>query len=172
MTAGSPSQHSKPAFSLRPLLAADEEFSYEVYASTRAAEMELVPWTAEQKAAFLRMQFEAQHRHYHLHNPQALWQVIEAGGKRVGRLVTDDSQAEQFLLMDIALLPEYRGRGIGSAIMTDLLAAAAKAHKTIVLHVEPNNPALGLYTRLGFVVTGQAGFYMEMRWQAPVETQA
>ena len=163
MTTDAAAPSNIAAFTLRPLLAQDEDFSFQVYASTRAAEMNLVDWGPEQKAAFLRMQFNAQRQHYHLHYPQALWQVIEQQGQGIGRLITDDSHEELFLLMDIALLPEYCGRGIGSAIMLDLLRAAGLAHKTVSLHVEPNNPALNLYQRLGFVVCNQSGFYLEMR---------
>jgi ribosomal protein S18 acetylase RimI-like enzyme len=150
-------------YSLRPLGEPDEDFSFRVYASTRADEMALVDWTDEQKAAFLRMQFNAQRQHYHLHYPQAVWQVIEQDGRAIGRLVTDDSEPRSFLLMDIALLPEYRGRGVGTAILLDLLLVADNAMKTVSLHVEPNNPALNLYQRLGFVVCGQAGYYLEMK---------
>jgi ribosomal protein S18 acetylase RimI-like enzyme len=151
------------AFTLRILSEADEEFSFTVYASTRIAEMELVNWPDEQKNAFLRMQFNAQHQHYRLHYPQALWQVIEVAGQAAGRLVSDDADARLFLLMDIALLPEYRGRGIGTAILRSLLQAAGRACKTVSLHVEPNNPALRLYQRLGFEIYAQSGFYLEMK---------
>jgi ribosomal protein S18 acetylase RimI-like enzyme len=152
-----------PVFTLRPLGEADEAFSFAVYASTRAAEMELVNWTVEQKNDFLRMQFNAQCQHYHRHYPQAGWQVIEVAGQTAGRLVSDDSSAQTLLLMDIALLPGYRGQGIGTAILRSLLAAAERAHKTVALHVEPNNPALRLYRRLGFEIYAQSGFYLEMR---------
>jgi ribosomal protein S18 acetylase RimI-like enzyme len=151
-----------PAFSLRPLGEADEEFSFAVYASTRAAEMELVNWSTEQKNTFLRMQFNAQRQHYRLHYPQARWQVIEVAGKAAGRLVSDDA-GTQLLLMYIALLPESRGQGIGTALLGSLLAAAEQAHKSVTLHVEPNNPALHLYRRLGFEICAQSGFYLEMR---------
>ena len=186
-----------PAYRLRPLEKADEAFSFAVYASTRAAEMELVDWTQEQKNAFLQMQFNAQRQHYHLHYPQARWQVIEAAGqppqggrdttltplrafevqgvqgarppqggreaRAAGRLVGDDARDDLFLIMDIALLPEYRGRGIGTAILHELLGAADRAGKTVMLHVEPNNPALRLYRRLGFEISAKSGYYLEMK---------
>jgi ribosomal protein S18 acetylase RimI-like enzyme len=155
--------HDPTAFTLRPLGEADEEFSFAVYASTRATEMEQIDWSVEQKNAFLRMQFNAQRQHYHLHYPQACWQVIEVAGQAAGRLVCDDSGAQLSLVMDIALLPEYRGMGIGTAILRGLLMAAERAHKTISLHVEPNNPALRLYQRLGFEICAQSGFYLEMK---------
>jgi ribosomal protein S18 acetylase RimI-like enzyme len=154
---------ASPAFTLRPLGEADEEFSFAVYASTRAAEMERINWSTAQKDAFLRMQFDAQRQHYHRHYPLAGWQVIEVAGQAAGRLILDDSSAQVSLLMDIALLPGYRGQGIGTAILRGLLAEAERARKTISLHVEPNNPALRLYQRLGFEICAQSGFYLEMK---------
>src|SRR4051812_19114238 len=53
-----------PGISLRPITDADLSFLYKVYASTRAQEMALVPWSDAQKQAFVRMQFEAQHKYY------------------------------------------------------------------------------------------------------------
>jgi ribosomal protein S18 acetylase RimI-like enzyme len=154
---------SPPTFSLRPLCETDEAFSFAVYACTRAAEMALVDWTEQQKSAFLRMQFNAQRQHYRLHFPQARWQVIEVCGQAAGRLISDDSGTQMSILMDIALLPEYRSQGIGTAILRGLLTAAQHAHKSVSLHVEPHNPALRLYQRLGFEICAQSGFYLEMR---------
>ncbi len=148
---------------LRPLDTLDEDFSFQVYASTRADEMNLLDWSDGQKTAFLQMQFNAQRQHYKLHYPQAAWQVIEQYGHALGRLVTDNSSAQVFLLMDIAVFPHYRGRGIGTAILQDLLLTASRMHKTVSLHVEPNNRAFNLYQRLGFVACGQSGFYIEMK---------
>jgi ribosomal protein S18 acetylase RimI-like enzyme len=152
-----------PAFRLRVLEDADEAFSRTVYASTRAAEMDQLNWSGEQKDAFLRMQFVAQRQHYLLHYPRALWQVIEVQGQAAGRLIVDDADARLVLLMDIALLPQFQGQGIGTAILSGLLRAAERARKRVALHVEPNNPALRLYQRLGFVVCAQSGFYLEMK---------
>jgi ribosomal protein S18 acetylase RimI-like enzyme len=154
-----------PAYQLRPLTGPDEDFSFRVYAGTRAEEMRLVNWPAEQIEAFLQMQFYAQRQHYRQHYPQAVWQVIEQDGRGIGRLISDDSDPQLFLLMDIALLPEARGRGTGTAVLQDLVQAAEQTHKTISLHVEPQNPAIHLYQRLGFVVCGQSGYYLEMQRQ-------
>ena len=58
---------SVPMINLRMVKESDNDFSFSVYASTRADEMELVDWTMEQKDAFLHMQFEAQTTHYSLY---------------------------------------------------------------------------------------------------------
>jgi ribosomal protein S18 acetylase RimI-like enzyme len=70
-------------------------------------------------------------------------------------------------LMDIALLPEHRGRGIGSALLHDLFAEAAAAGKRVTVHVEEYNPARRLYERLGFKKIGEHGVYHLMEWRPP-----
>ncbi len=142
---------------------ADEEFFFTVYASTRTEELSVVPWTAEQKEAFLRMQSHAQLTDYHQNYPQAKYQIIEQGAKPVGRMIVDDS-GDPIILMDIALLPEYRNAGIGTALIRELMARAEKMKRALRLHVETFNPAMRLYTRLGFVKSGEISMYHEMTW--------
>jgi GNAT superfamily N-acetyltransferase len=154
---------------LRLALPEDEQFLEAVYASTRAEEMQLVPWTDEQKQAFVRMQYRAQRQSYQDQYPNSQVYVIEQLGQPVGRMIVDRSAAS-ILLMDIALLPEYRNRGLGSALVRDLLDEADRLRKTVMLHVEDFNPAVNLYLRLGFVKTGTAGLYSEMSRQ-PGETR-
>ncbi len=101
------------------LLAASEQddaFLFQVYASTRADEMALVNWTAEQKTAFLQMQFNAQRQHYRTYYPAATYQVIAREDVPIGRLIVNRSP-DEILLMDIALLPEQRNAGIGTALI-------------------------------------------------------
>jgi ribosomal protein S18 acetylase RimI-like enzyme len=158
------------ALMLRPVDAGDEEFIYQVYASTREAEMALVDWTAEQKTAFLRMQVNAQTDHYKNYYPHARYHVIQRDGVPVGRLITDQS-LKNILIIDIALLPEYRNARIGTAVMQNLMNYATEINLPVILRVEFFNPALNLYARLGFVKTGEMTIYHEMTWtpvQVPV----
>ena len=67
--------------------------------------------------------------------------------------------------MDIALLPEHRGAGIGSAVLRGLLAEAAAAGKPVRIHVERLNPARRLYERLGFAPIEDKGVYYLMEWR-------
>ncbi len=151
---------------LRAILPEDELFSYSVYASTRESEMALVSWTGEQKAAFLRMQYEAQKAHYAAYFPSAQVFVIELANIPAGRMILNET-GEDFLLIDIALLPEYRSQGIGSQLLQDLQQHAGQASKPIRLHVEIFNPAARLYERLGFRKTAESGIYEEMVWEGP-----
>lgn len=143
--------------------AADRDFLFEVYAASRDAEMALVPWTEAQKQAFLRMQFDAQDRHYRAHYPDAQFQVIHHEGRAIGRLYVYECAGE-IRVMDIALLPPWRGRGIGTSLLRDILARAAASSRAVTLHVEHHNPARRLYHRLGFRPVGEDGVYLRMRW--------
>ena len=150
----------------RPMSEADLGFLQRLYASTREEELAPVPWSEEQKAEFLRFQFDAQHKHYQEHFPDAEYQVIELGGKPIGRLYIDRREDEHRLI-DIALLPAHRGGGIGGGIMRDVLDEAAAVGKRVRIHVEMNNPALRLYERLGFENIEEQGVYYLMEWTPP-----
>ena len=151
--------------SLRLATPVDEDFLYQVYASTREDEMAIVPWTLEQKEAFVRMQFNAQRQSYRMQFPEATYEIILRDQVPIGRLIlsrTDD----RILLIDIALLPEYRHNGIGSTFIQDLQSESAKAGMPLRLYVETFNPALRLYERLGFLKMAENGIYYEMEWRA------
>lgn len=149
----------------RPRADADSEFLYQVYASTRFEELAPVPWTDQQKEGFLRQQFHAQDTHYRQHFPRAEYLVVELNDGPIGRLYVDRS-VHLLRIIDIALLPEYRGRGIGGALMRQLLDEARASGKPVQIHVEVNNPALRLYERLGFVRAEDVGVYYRLVWDA------
>jgi GNAT superfamily N-acetyltransferase len=141
----------------------DEAFLYEVYASTRTEELAVVDWDEAHKAAFLHMQFAAQHQFYQEHYTKTDFLIILRYAVPVGRLYIARWQ-DEIRIMDIALLPPYRNAGIGTAILRDLLAEAAAAHKPVRIHVEKFNPALQLYERLGFTPIEDKGVYLFMEW--------
>jgi ribosomal protein S18 acetylase RimI-like enzyme len=154
-----------PDLGFRPIAPADEEFLYRVYASTREEELAPVPWDDEQKEAFLRMQFAAQHSHYQEHYADARFEIVLAGEQPIGRLYVDRRE-DELRIIDIALLPEHRGRGIGGRLMRPLLEEAAAGGLPVRIHVERENPAMRLYERLGFRQTGDTGVYLLMEWRA------
>lgn len=146
---------------LRPIGEADTDFLLRVYGSTREDELNLVAWSDEQKAAFVQHQFHAQHSHYQTYYGGASFDVIEADGEPVGRLYVARWPAE-IRIVDIALLPAHRGRGIGGRLIRDLLAEGDAAGTPVSIHVEQYNPAQRLYRRLGFEPTGEHGVYLLM----------
>jgi GNAT superfamily N-acetyltransferase len=156
-------RRTPPRTTLRPITDADRELLYRIYASTRADEMAAVGWTDEEKERFLRFQFEAQHTHYMQHYPAAAFDVILLDGEAVGRLYVD-RRDDEIRLVDIALLPERRGGGLGSAILRGVLAEARDARKPVRIHVERLNPAQRLYRQLGFRPIEDKGVYLLMEW--------
>jgi len=150
--------------SLRPERLEDEPFLFEVYASTRAEELALTGWDAPTRLAFVQMQFRAMRTGYAGQFPKAEFSVLVQAGRPVGRIVVDRSE-EAICLVDLALLPEYRGLGIGTSLMRELIAEAGKVGKPIQLHVFKRTRPIQWYARLGFVKTGETGAYDRLEWR-------
>lgn len=150
---------------LRPVEAEDEPFLLSVYSSTRAAELAHVPWSEEQRAAFVQMQFKAQREHYETHTPEARHDVILFNGLPVGRIYVDRRESEIHVL-DITVLPEHRHQGIGLSLIKDLIEEAASAGKTVTIHVETYNPSRQLFERLGFLPLEDDGMNILFEWRA------
>ena len=149
----------------RTVTDADRPFLARVYSSTRVEELAPLPWSDAEKAAFLDMQFRAQHAHYQEYYAEALWLVVMHEGQDIGRLYLD-RRPDEHGIVDIALLPAHRGKGLGEPLLRDLLDEAAAAGKPVSIHVEKNNPAMRLYRRLGFKTEEDKGVYDLMRWTA------
>ena len=149
----------------RRITDADLPFLARVYASTRAEELAVTDWPEEQKAAFLESQFRAQHAHYQKYYPKADWLITSRGHEDIGRIYVE-RWPSQHRIIDIALLPAYRGRGFGEALLRDLMDEAASCGKAVSIHVEKNNPAMRLYRQLGFETEEDKGVYDLMRWTA------
>lgn len=150
-----------PSISLRPAGADDREFLFALYASTREEELSIVQWSPEQKEQFLRMQFHAQTVHYESHFPAASFDVIMAGDQRAGRLIVD-RRPDEIHIIDIALIPAYRGQGIGSSYLNELANEAHSRGVPLRIFVEVDNPAQRLYERIGFVCIADHGAYRHM----------
>ena len=151
---------------MRPEEPGDEAFLAALYASTRAQDIALLPWSTEQKQGFLLSQFRLQRAHHHAHYPGAEFRIILGALGSIGRVCAHRGGAE-IRLMDIALLPSHRGRGIGGQCLRDLLAEAAAAGQAVTAHVARDNPARRLYERLGFRVAEESGPYQLLAWSAP-----
>ena len=148
---------------LRPVTENDHEFLVEVYASTRAEELAMVPWPIEQQQAFVRAQFSAQQRHYAQKYPQASHDIIVSDGRQIGRLYVARLDRE-IRIVDITLLPAERRAGIGTYLIRQLLDEAKRSGKLARIYVEEFNPSLRLFDRLGFSVREQQGFHLLLEW--------
>ena len=153
------------AITLRDALAEDEAFLREVYASSRAHEMALVPWSDEQREAFLRMQFDAQHSYYHEQFPTADYKIILQDDEPIGRVYVH--RTEEIRVLDITILPAYRNQGMGSSIMLELMAEGSRAGKPVSIWVEHFNPARALFERLGYSKIQEDGYNLLLEWRPP-----
>lgn len=163
-------------YRLRPATADDRDVLLAIYASTRADELALTDWSAAQCRAFVEMQFDAQWRHYGLQRPQSVCQLVLcddglAPSRCVGRLWVD-RPADGLHVLDIALLPEARGQGLGTALLRELMAEARQRIVPLTISVEIHNPARHLYQRLGFTAQGEVqGIYQRMAWHPATQRQ-
>ena len=157
---------SRDAITLRPATDADSHFMRLLYGSTREEEMQRFPFDEFQKKAFLDQQFGAQYQHYQLHYPTCERNIIELEGRPIGRLWVDEWR-DQIRIVDIALTPEWRGAGVGTLLLREVLERGRGAGKPVTIHVEGFNPALRLYQRLGFAHVDTNGMYYLMKWTPP-----
>ena len=130
----------RESITFRPCTDDDVPFLRHLYGTTREDELRPVPWTDEEKRGFLDMQFAAQKAHYEEHYPGCAFLVIELEGRPIGRLYVDRGE-EDIRIVDITLVPEIRGRGIGGMLMAELLAEGQATKKSVSIHVEHDNPA-------------------------------
>lgn len=138
-------------------------FLFELYVATRSDEIATWGWDEAQQTAFLQMQFAAQQRSYAMQFPGAAHQILQVDGQAVGRVLVWRS-ATEIRLVDIALLPAFRSRGLGSQTIQALQAEATASGQPLRLSVLRNSPARRLYDRLGFVVTQENEPYLAMEW--------
>lgn len=152
------------AYSLRNSTPDDLAFQLKLYASTRQVELDVAGLPADTRESFLAMQFNAQTTHYTQFYPAAAWSIVECDGVRAGRLVLDRA-VDHLHILDIALMPEFRGRGIGTALLRQVLAEAAARHLPLRLFAFTGERAMGLYLRLGFVPLNDDGIHTELVWR-------
>lgn len=155
---------------LRPIAPDDMDFLLRVYRSTREEELSMiVDWSEEMKAAFVLQQFQAQHAWYQEHYVGASFDIMLVDGVPAGRLYVHRRERE-IRLVDITFLPEFRGGGLGSSILRDLMDESEAAGKPLTIHVEVYNPAMRLYERLGFRPIEERGPYLLMEWRPSQRT--
>jgi ribosomal protein S18 acetylase RimI-like enzyme len=149
--------------SLRGQTSDDLDFLRQLYFSTREAELTQVGWAPAEIHDFLAQQFSAQYHSYQQLFPDAQFQLVEYRGESIGRLYLH-RDTEEYRIIDIALLPEYRNRKLGYYLIQNILETAAASETPVSLHVEHLNPAIRLYERLGFARVEDRGLHLFMRW--------
>ncbi|MGO9028967.1 MAG: N-acetyltransferase family protein [Acidimicrobiales bacterium] len=156
---------------LRPITPDDAPFLRDLYASTRADELQVTPWTEVERRAFCDSQFALQDTYYRQTYPHARFDVVESAGSPVGRfLVATGPDAVEVL--DIALTPAARGRGLGTMLLRWQQSRSAAFGRTMILMVEPGSPAERLYRRLGFHLRTDGELHRELIWRAEAVGEA
>jgi ribosomal protein S18 acetylase RimI-like enzyme len=149
---------------LRPATEGDYDFLVNLYGGTRQEELALTGWDADRREAFVRMQFAAQRGHYRAKRPEGREELILVDGEPAGRLYSDLG-GDSYHLLDLCLLPEYRGRGIGGLVLTGIQAAAAARGRRVTIYVESFNRSLAFFERHGFNRSAESGVHCLMEWR-------
>jgi ribosomal protein S18 acetylase RimI-like enzyme len=146
-------EDSRPMrYTLRPAAQADYDFLYALHEATmRPTVTQIWGWDDARQSAIFRERFDPAAR-----------RIIVIDGRDAGVLEVEERPDEVFLA-NIEIAPEQQGRGLGAAIITDILFDAHARGLPVTLQVNRVNPARRLYGRLGFVETGQTETHYLMR---------
>lgn len=146
----------------RPERAGDGAFLFALFAAAQGDT--LAGFDPKLREMLLRQGFAGQAATYRVAHPAARFDIVEEDGASAGRLVTVLS-VEALVLLDVAVHPERRGRGLGTRLLRDLQAEARAAGVPLRLSVLRSNAgARRLYMRLGFVPAGDTDTHIHMRW--------
>jgi ribosomal protein S18 acetylase RimI-like enzyme len=159
------------SLTLRSVQADDEDFLFALYCSARADEVVAWGWDDAQREAFLRMQFRAQQQHYQTLATPAERRIVCRDDRPIGWIATVQ-EPHALRLADIALLAAERNQGIGTALIRELLAEAARIGVPVQLQVLRHNRAVRLYQRLGFTAVDDNGVYLAMERRPEVDSSA
>jgi ribosomal protein S18 acetylase RimI-like enzyme len=150
---------------LRPTRADDTEFLYRLFYSVHAEKLQVAPLSAEEKTRLVELMYQGFTRHYSLLAPVLDDRLILLNNESIGRMILLQTR-DEIRLADLAILPEYRQRGIGSALIGQVQTESTMSKRPVRLQVAQFDRALGLYRRLGFYKTDVEGPYIHLEWLA------
>ena len=140
------------ALNIRKARASDSEFIFTV---KKAAYREYVEQVWGWDDNYQRERHESEFASHDFH-------IIQFSGTDVGFFITS-STSDTLKVNQIFILPEYQGRGIGSACMTRIIDDANLEQRSVVLQVlKVNTRGIALYQRLGFTIVGEDSIYFQM----------
>ncbi len=164
----------RQGYTLAPATVADGEVLLTLFASTHLAMQVLSQsfgWSDAARLEYVRLQCHCQERAYRGAGYAGAWlDLVRWAGHVVGRLYLLHRPGEQLRLLDITLLPEYRGQGHGTALLRTLQTEASRIATPLIALVEKENPACHFYTRLGFFPTDpdpELPFHQTWQWSPP-----
>jgi GNAT superfamily N-acetyltransferase len=145
----------------------DAAFLFDLFSSTRAQELSATGWDDSTLKSFLQMQFSTQTQSYRRMFPFADFYILTQDNRSIGRVILNRTE-QDIRIIDLALLPDFRGQQIGTRFMQELLAEAAHTGKCVRLQALKGGRACHWYERLGFRNHGGTGLHEEMEWH-PME---
>ena len=154
---------SPESIATRTVQPEDRSFLLELYKSSRGDDLRGLGWDEQRISEFLGMQYEAQQNFYDSDYHDAADELILLKDKPIGRLMIE-SRPHEIRCIDLALLPEYRERGLGTGIIQKLQEKAKRERKPLRLQVIRFSRAVNLFDRLGFVRTSETGTHFQMEW--------
>jgi GNAT superfamily N-acetyltransferase len=156
--------YADSALRLRPEREADEAFRFTLFCCSRPPGEAFEPFDPALREMLLRQQFRAQTLSYRVQYPNARFDIVELDGAPVGRLVVDRAPPA-LLIVDIALDPACRNRGLGEALMRDVIDEGRAAGLPVRGAVFASNPGcLRLCLRLGFKPLESSDLYSVLEW--------
>ncbi len=148
------------SWSFRPATTEDDALLRELYRTSRLDEVRGWGWGDAEVEAFLSQQWELERRTRPLQYPDAEHLIIVVAGRSIGRLLIDRSP-ERVRLVDMALLPETRDRGLGTDILNRIIDEARP--RPVDLSVVPGGRPQRLCERLGFQHVGDPAPLQQLR---------
>lgn len=150
-------------FTLRLATADDERFLRTLFCSARP-ELALLPLPPTQLELLLGQQYELQQKGYFSQFPGANTWIIETYSGPVGKITLQKS-AHAVRLIDFIVAPDWRRRGVGSAILNALKQDVAARAGELRLSVDRQNTgAKRLYAKHGFVVSELSNTHEQLVW--------
>ena len=154
------------SIALRPVREQDVDFLRAVYACTRIEELTRAGLDPAQRKTFTDMQFAAQSADYRRRYPNGNHDIVLLGQKPIGRLYIGRSDAE-IRILDVTILPDHRGAGVGSQLLRRLLDEARASNRRIQIYLDNESPAERLFERLGFVRIERQDLSSLYEWRPP-----
>jgi len=140
----------------------DEPFIRRLVEQTIAEELGADTWPEPLRTSVVRLQYDARRSAARAASGAVTSEIITADGEDAGWLLTADLPAE-LRIVEIMILPQRRGRGLGSAAIDRVLDRAGRDHKPVRLVVSCTNArAIRLYERLGFTIAASDTVQQEM----------
>ncbi len=150
-----------PAITTRAATQGDDAFLFGLFRAVRSPEFAHAGLAPAQLDLLMSIQYAGQMQTYGAEYPGAD-EVVLLDGEAIGRIWLYRGTAEHHLV-DIALMPEYRNRGIGTALLKDAIAGARAAGMRLRCSVAATNTgSLRFHQRLGFQVAGRDDLYYDL----------